>query len=127
MTHPLYKCRHLAGVSVLHLTGFFEQVDEAQPLLRVANEPATGLGLGDLTASTPAGPRPSRGGGLDPGHAHPIAFAKIEKLNQLGLMSRNTTQCAWPGSSLRAMAQITQPFLEKRCSPIAGNGAPLGE
>ena len=103
VSHPRFKCRYLTGVGVLRSAGLFKQVEEAQPAHRVANESATGFGLCDLVTSAPARARPSPGSGLDPGHAHPIAFAKIEQMNQIGLMSGNVTQCGSPGSGLGTM------------------------
>ena len=126
-THPRCEDRDLAGVSVSGLAGFFEQVDEAQPSYGVADESVTCLGQRRLAASAPTGQRPLLGGGLDAGPVHTIAFAQIEKVDQIDLMSRNHAQRAPSGARLCAMHEIATSFLEERRSAIPAEDCAAGE
>ena len=113
-THPRCEDRDLAGVSVSGLAGFFEQVDEAQPSHGVADESLACLGQRGLAASAPTGQRPLLGRGLDAGHVHTAAFAQIEKVDQIDLMSGDRSQRLRSNAHLFAMHEIAKALFEER-------------
>ena len=122
VTHPGRKDGDLAGVGVLRFARFLEPIHEAQPTHRVAEESLTGLWIRRPVTSASVGQRPLLGRGLDQGHAHPTAFAQIEKTNEIGLMSRDRAQRAPTNPLLRAMPKVAQPFLKQRRGTIVGDG-----
>ena len=114
-------------MSVSRLAGAFEQVDEAQPSHCVADESLTCLGRRGLAASAPTGQRPLLGRGLDAGHVHAIAFAQIEQVDQIDLMSGDRSQRLRPNAHLFAMHEIAKALIEERRSAVPLENCAAGE